>query len=306
MVNSFTVWLGQVTSPVGLVFLIYRVGIVNSLIQKIVQGFMETMHVNCLVQWLACKKHPADCIVIISWLPSHLMLHDLSYSSISYYKIQNHKRKRRKGRKNSQGPFTCLLYLLCACMPSSKSYMGIPRWLSGKKNLPANAGDKGSIPGSGRCPGGGNGNPLQYSCWGNPMDRGPWWAAVHGVANSQIWLSDWVHTHANLPWQPWRFSFKKEFPLALRTFRINCSIQSKATSSGSPRKQQAWQGCHSLAISVQHRVLLTGNLYSRAPHWIGQDLSRSAWWPEGSPCPFCFIPPLSFTGINLPINLLQL
>ena len=50
------------------------------------------------------------------------------------------------------------------------------------KNLPANAGDIGSVPGSGRSPGGGNGNPLQYSYLGNPMDRGTWWAAVHGVA----------------------------------------------------------------------------------------------------------------------------
>ena len=44
-----------------------------------------------------------------------------------------------------------------------------------------NAGDPGSIPGSGRSPGEGNGNPLQYSCLGNPMDRGAWWAIVHGV-----------------------------------------------------------------------------------------------------------------------------
>ena len=50
------------------------------------------------------------------------------------------------------------------------------------KNPPANAGDVGSIPGSERPPGEGNGNPLQYSCLGNHMDRGAWWAVVHGVA----------------------------------------------------------------------------------------------------------------------------
>ena len=50
------------------------------------------------------------------------------------------------------------------------------------KNPPANAGGAGSIPGSGRPPGGGNGNPLEYSCLGNPMDRGGWQATVHGVA----------------------------------------------------------------------------------------------------------------------------
>ena len=49
------------------------------------------------------------------------------------------------------------------------------------KNLLANAGDAGSIPGSGRCPGERNGNPLQYSCLRNPMDRGAWWSTVHGV-----------------------------------------------------------------------------------------------------------------------------
>ena len=47
-----------------------------------------------------------------------------------------------------------------------------------------NAGDTGSIPGSGRSPAEGNGNPLQYSCLENPMDRGAWWATVHGVAES--------------------------------------------------------------------------------------------------------------------------
>ena len=59
------------------------------------------------------------------------------------------------------------------------------------KNPTANAGDLrdvGLIPGLGRCPGEGNGNPLQYSCLGNPMDRGAWWAIVHGVAKGQTQL----------------------------------------------------------------------------------------------------------------------
>ena len=50
---------------------------------------------------------------------------------------------------------------------------------SAVKNPHANAGGRGSIPGSGRSPGEGNGNPLQYSCLGNPMDRGTWQASVH-------------------------------------------------------------------------------------------------------------------------------
>ena len=52
------------------------------------------------------------------------------------------------------------------------------------KNLPANAGDLGLIPGSGRSAGKGNSNPLQYSCLENPMDRRDWPATVHGVAES--------------------------------------------------------------------------------------------------------------------------
>ena len=57
------------------------------------------------------------------------------------------------------------------------------------KNLADNAGDKrdeGLIPGLGRSPGSGHGNPFQYSCLENPMDRGAWWAVVHGVAKNQI------------------------------------------------------------------------------------------------------------------------
>ena len=64
---------------------------------------------------------------------------------------------------------------------SSKGFPG--GWVV--KNLPAHAEDVDLIPGSGRSPGGGNGNPLQYSCLGNPMDRGAWWATVHGLAESQ-------------------------------------------------------------------------------------------------------------------------
>ena len=66
------------------------------------------------------------------------------------------------------------------------------------KNSPANIGearDMGSIPGSGRYPGGGKGNPLQYSCLGNPMDIGAWKVAVHSITKSWIQLSMHTHTH---------------------------------------------------------------------------------------------------------------
>jgi len=62
-------------------------------------------------------------------------------------------------------------------------------WLSGKESA-YQTGDVGSIPGWGRPPGEGNGNPRQHSCPDNLMDRGAWWAKVHGVAESQTGLSD--------------------------------------------------------------------------------------------------------------------
>ena len=78
------------------------------------------------------------------------------------------------------------------CLPHGLS----PSWLSGfpggsdSKEAACNAGDLRSIPGSGRCPGEGNGNPLQDSCLENSMDGEAWRAAVHGVAKNRTWLSD--------------------------------------------------------------------------------------------------------------------
>ena len=82
-------------------------------------------------------------------------------------------------------PFTFFLLL------SSKNKHSASRVSLVVMNLPANARDvidAGSILGSGTSPGGGHGNPLQYSCLENSMDRGAWWATVHGVTKSQIQL----------------------------------------------------------------------------------------------------------------------
>ena len=68
------------------------------------------------------------------------------------------------------------------------------------KYPPANAGDTkdmGLVPGLGRSPRVGNLNPLQYSCLENSMDRGDWWATVHGLAKSQTQLSTHTHTHTH-------------------------------------------------------------------------------------------------------------
>ena len=84
---------------------------------------------------------------------------------------------------------------MCMCVTESlcctlKTLLGNFPGGSEVKASASNAGNLGSIPGSGRSPGEGNGNPLQYSCLKNSMDRGVWWVTVQGVTKSQIQLSD--------------------------------------------------------------------------------------------------------------------
>ena len=76
--------------------------------------------------------------------------------------------------------------------------MGFPGG-SEVKAFACNAGDLGLIPGSGRSPGKGNGNPPKYSCLENPMDGGAWQAAVHGVTKSRTRLSDFTSVHFYVP-----------------------------------------------------------------------------------------------------------
>ena len=75
----------------------------------------------------------------------------------------------------------CFIHLFHICLLSTKSF---PDGSDSKESV-FKVGDLGSIPGSGRSPGEENGNPLQYSCLENSMDRGVWWATGHGVAKSQ-------------------------------------------------------------------------------------------------------------------------
>ena len=77
------------------------------------------------------------------------------------------------------------------CLVGSSKGSSLVSVSDGKESA-CSAKDSGLIPGSGRSPGEGNGNPLQYSCLENPVDRGAWWATVHGVAKSQTRLSDFT------------------------------------------------------------------------------------------------------------------
>ena len=71
---------------------------------------------------------------------------------------------------------------------------GLPWWLNSKESA-CNTGGVGLIPGSGRSPGGGNGNPLQFSCLENPMDRGARWATVHRVTKKESDTTYWLNNN---------------------------------------------------------------------------------------------------------------
>ena len=92
-----------------------------------------------------------------------------------------------------------MLWQMSECPSFSMSFhlcinVGLPLGSDGKVSA-CNAGDPGSIPGSGRSPGEGNGNPLQCSCLQNSMDGEAWWVTVHGVAKSWTQLSDVTSLH---------------------------------------------------------------------------------------------------------------
>ena len=109
----------------------------------------------------------------------------------------------------------------------------------------SNARDLGLIPGSGRSPGEGNGNPLQYSCVENPMDGGAWWATVHRVAKSWTWLSNLTFNYSALlyNWMVWS----------------SCSLGTHKSllQQHSPKASMLW---HSALFTVQlsHPYMTTG------------------------------------------------
>ena len=92
-------------------------------------------------------------------------------------------------------PIQTQLLMSDFCLPIRVPW-GFPDGSDSKESA-CNERDPGLIPGSGRSPGKGNGNPLQYSCLENPMNRGAWWTTVHGVAKSRTRLSNWVRTHTH-------------------------------------------------------------------------------------------------------------
>ena len=111
------------------------------------------------------------------------------------------------------------------------SFIGICGFPGGsdRKVSACNAGDTGSVPGSERSPGEGNGNPLQYSCLENPMDRGAWRSSVHGVTKSQTQLSDFTFT----------FTLYTHIKLNLWAVHLKLTLHCKSTALQSKNKADA-------------------------------------------------------------------
>ena len=98
------------------------------------------------------------------------------------------KGKHQNAREETSSDQLIWLLLSISCFPGDIVV----------KNLPLNAGEAGPIPGFGRSPGVGNGNPLQYSCLENSINRGIWWATVHGVAKSWTQLGERLSRHMRI------------------------------------------------------------------------------------------------------------
>ena len=133
------------------------------------------------------------------------------------------------GRKMRLGVMTsCKVTLMHMSGPTLKfssalsCILGFPGGSAGKESA-CNGGDLGLIPGLGRCHGEGNGYPLQYSGLESSMDRGAWWATVHGVTKSRIWLSNF---HFYIPHPTFSHDLQKHIP----SFLLNTlsSEESKA------------------------------------------------------------------------------
>ena len=125
------------------------------------------------------------------WQPTPVFLPGESHGqrSLAGYSPRGCKESDMTEHPHTHCPHVCRPIYLSAYM-----CVWFPRWLSGKQST-CNAGDPGSIPRLGRSPGEGNGNPLQYSCLRNPMDRGAWWLQSMGSQKSDTTVRLSMQTH---------------------------------------------------------------------------------------------------------------
>ena len=160
---------------------------------------------------------------------------------------------------------------------NSEASMGFPGGSDGKESA-CHARDQGSIPGSGRSSEEGNGNPLQYSCLENSLDRWIWRATVHGVARSQIQLSDW-HFHKIQPLIKGEVSSPGRLPRGLKLSSAClglqfCLIQTPKLHSGSAMGFLSCASClisffsFSLSASISLSFSLSSNFSSFVSTWV--------------------------------------
>ena len=128
-------------------------------------------------------------------------------------------------------------------LASPSAYWGFPGSSDGKASA-YNAGDLGSIPGAGRSPGEGNGNPVQYSSLENSMDQGAWWASAHGFAKSRTWLSGFtslLHTDSIIA--PNLFCFSVPLcPCVMLDSATLWTIAHQTPLSTEFSQQESWSG----------------------------------------------------------------
>ena len=139
---------------------------------------------------------------------------NIQYAIFLFFVFINHKENQRQENQKSKLDF----------IRNSTLISG-----SEDKASACNAGDPGSIPGSGRSPGEGNGNPLQYSCLENSMDREAWQAIVHGVAKSQTRLSDFTSRHFNPKYRDLNLLLHLTYKTILNNSMIYISLYSRET-----------------------------------------------------------------------------
>ena len=145
------------------------------------------------------------------------------------------------------------------CMKLPQHFPDFPLVAQMVKNLLANTGDLGLIPGSGRSPGAGNGYPLQYSHLENPMDGGAWWATVYGVAKSRAWLSD-KHFRVLCTRSKWVAEEKQ----SLKYMATRASLQ-KIHPIISHVKLNRRFGFHTYLIKIE---ILLRNVLSNVAYWL--------------------------------------
>ena len=170
--------------------------------RQIIDGNIGDMRAKVIIKlssmtlrflWRLCADKESACQFRKHWVQSlgqegPLENELATHSSILAWKISWTEEPGRLQFKGSQRVRTWLSYWAHTSIHTYTFVWGFPGGLV-VKNPPVDEGDADWILGSGRSPGGGNGYPLQYSCLGNPMDRGAWWATVYGVSKSWMGLS---------------------------------------------------------------------------------------------------------------------